>query len=177
VPKLLDLEIGTASLVIRVILGLICAGIVFFIFYYLPVNIKAILDFILSTVVPGSSSIPPSFTSDVLGIAVSPILPFSGLVLTVVTFLEIVMRGTKIYGPILIASGSFWLVVLYIVFEGGNIVFALDQSLFSGLSEILPSFALRISIGLIPIMLIFMLPSILTVTKGVVLVLGNRTPK
>ncbi|MGA2572930.1 MAG: hypothetical protein ABSF36_01830 [Candidatus Methanomethylicaceae archaeon] len=176
-PKLLDLEISTASLAIRVILGLICAGIIFFIFYYLPVNLKAILDFVLSTVVPGSSSIPPGVTSDVLGVVVSPILPFSGLVLTVVTFLEIVMRGTRIYGPILIVSGSFWLVVLYIVFEGGNIVFALDQSLFSGLSEILPSFALRISIGLIPIMLIFMLPSMLTVTKGVVLVLGRRGQK
>lgn len=176
-PKLLDLEIGTASLVIRVILGLICAGIVFFIFYYLPVNLKAILDFVLSTVVPGSSNIPPGATGDLLGAVVSPILPFSGLVLTVVTFLEIVMRGTKIYGPILIVSGSFWLVVLYIVFEGGNIIFALDQSLFSGLSEIISNFALRISIGLLPIMLIFMLPSILTIVKGVVLVLGSRAPK
>lgn len=176
-PKLLDLEIGTASLVIRIMLGLICAGIVFFIFYYLPVNLKTILDFVLSTVVPSYGNIPARIIGDVMGALVSPLLPYLGVVLIVVTFLEILMRGTKIYGPILIASGAFWLVVLYIVFEGGNIVFTLDQNLFSGISETLTSFALRISIGLTPIMLIFMLPSMFTMVKGVVLVMGRRAPK
>jgi hypothetical protein len=177
VPKLLDLEIGTASLVIRVILGLICAGIVFFLFYYLPVNLKAILDFVLFTKVPLSGNIISGATGDVLRALVLPLLPYLGLVLVVGTFLEILMRGTKIYGPILIVSGAFWLMVLYIVFEGGNIVFTLDQNLFSSISETLSSFALRISIGLTPIMLIFMLPSILTIAKGVVLVMGSRAPK
>jgi hypothetical protein len=164
-PKILDLELKALSLALRVIVGIIVAAITFFVLYYLPTNLQSIL----SQIVPAQALPTPSTLNPLLTGVTSSILPMIGLLLTVLVFLECLLRGSKAYGPILILTGLSFIAYLYLFFNSGTITVNLPASLLMGISA-------SIAIDLTTIMLLLMLPSILTIIKGIVLMTKKSGP-
>ena len=158
-PKILDLELKATSLALRVVIGIIAAAITFFVFYYLPTNLLSLISqFLPAQVLPPSSTLDPLLSS-----IMDPTLPMIGLVLTVLVFLEYLLRGSKAYGTILILTALSLIAYLYLLFNGGTITITLPASLLMGTS-------VDIALDLTFMMILLMLPSILNIIKGMVLI-------
>lgn len=164
-PKILDLELKGSSLALRVVTGIIAAGITFFLLYYLPANFLSLLG----QLVPAQALPDPSILNTLLSSLVNPSLPMIGLLLTVLVFLECLLRGSKAYGPILIISGLSFIAYLYLLFHGGTMTITLPASLLMGISA-------GVAVDLTVIMLLFMLPSLLTIINGAVLMTKKSGP-
>jgi hypothetical protein len=164
-PKILDLELKASSLALRVIVSIIAAAIMFFVLYYLPANLLSFL----SQFVPAQALPPPSTLNPLLSSIIDPTLPMIGLLLTVLVFLEYLLRGSKAYGPILILTSLSFIAYLYLFFNGGTMIITLPANLLMGIS-------VDIALDLTVIMLLLMLPSILNIIKGIVLMTKKSSP-
>ena len=164
-PKILDLELKALSLALRAITAIIVAGITFFLLYYLPANFLNILG----QFVPAQALPDPSILNPLLSSLVNPSLPMIGLLLTILVFLECLLRGSKAYGPLLILTGLSFIAYLYLLFHGGTITITLPASLLMGISA-------GVAVDLTTIMLLLMLPSILNIIKGAVLMTKKSGP-
>jgi len=164
-PKILDLELKALSLALRVITGIIAAGITFLLLYYLPANFLNILG----QFIPAKALPDPSILNPLLSSLVNPSLPMIGLLLTVLVFLECLLRGSKAYGPILILTGLSFIAYLYLLFQGGTLSMTVPPTFLMGISA-------GVALDLTTIMLLFMLPAILTIIKGAVLMTKKSGP-
>jgi len=164
-PKIFDLELKTTSLALRIVIGIIAAAITFFVFYYLPANLLSpISQFLPAQALPPLSTLDPLLSS-----IIDPMLPMIGLVLTVLIFLEYLLRGSKAYGPILILTALSFIAYLYLLFNGGTMTIAPPVSLLMGTS-------VDIALDLTIMMILLMLPSILNMIKGMVLITRKSGP-
>ena len=164
-PKILDLELKATSLALRVVIGVIAAAITFLISYYLPANLLSLL----SQFLPAQALPPPSTLEPLLSSIINPMLPMIGFVLTVLIFLEYLLRGSKAYGPILILTALSLIAYLYLLFNGGTMAIALPASIFMGTS-------VDMALDLTIMMILLMLPSILNMIKGMVLITRKSGP-
>jgi hypothetical protein len=151
----MDLELSSASLALRVISGAALAALVFVVFYYLPAN--------LSALVSGSLSATSSAAVSSVATAIVGSTPIIGLVLAALVFLGAVLRGSKVYGVVLIVIGILFATYTYLLLHGGSIGGTLPSNLSSGASG---NFAIDVSL----LMVVLLAPSILTVLKGTLLI-------
>jgi hypothetical protein len=157
VPRLLDLELSQKSLVFRLVSGILAAALTFLVFYFIPANIMTLV----SGFIPSNAR---AAVNAVLSSIISPAMPLLGLFLTVLAFLSSLLRGSKVHGPIIILEGLCFIAYLYLTFQGGIITITLPKELLRGLSA-------SLQLGLVNLMLLCMVPSLLTVVKGVILTL------
>ncbi|MGC8936220.1 MAG: hypothetical protein ACP5KV_02485 [Candidatus Methanomethylicaceae archaeon] len=154
-PRVLDLEIGTRWLVLRIVAGAILSAVVFFFLSYVPSNLPGLICRFL----PADIS---NVAAQILSGLVHPILPALGAIVSATVFLEILFRKTKAYGPILIISGLVAVLYIYFAFQGGVMVIHLPKGLTMGV-QVSAYFDLTI------IMVLVMLPALLTILKGAVM--------
>jgi len=129
------------------------------VFYYVPANLAGLVSRFLPS---GSTTAVSSVASALVG----PILPVIGLALTVLVFLATVLRGSSPYGMILVITGLLFVDYTYIIMQGGTIGIDLPGGLPQGASG-------NISIDAGLLMLILLIPSLLTVVKGVLLLMAR----
>jgi hypothetical protein len=159
-PRLLDIEVSGGRMAIRLVTGIIGAVIAFVVLYFIPTSAASLV----------SGSVPASFAAGInslISSLVNPVMPPVGLVIAVLVFLGALLRGTKIYGPIVILLGILYLAYIYLFFGGGNLNVQIPQGIAQGVSG---SLVLQVSL----LMSLFMIPAILTIVKGVVLSLPRK---
>lgn len=155
----MGLELSSLSLAIRLVSGAVLSALTFVVFYYVPANLAGFVSGRLpSSIAPAASSLASAL--------VGSTLPTIGLVLTVLVFLGLVSRGSRPYGMILILTGLLFAAYTYIIMQGGTIRIALSGNLPQGASG-----NFTIDVGLL--MMIFLIPSLLTVVKGALLLTAH----
>ncbi|MEM3447578.1 MAG: hypothetical protein QXP38_01680 [Nitrososphaerota archaeon] len=159
-PRLLDLEIKTGWLVVRVIVGALLSAAVFLLLSYLPLNLPEIVR----RFVPAEVS---NAAVQVVSGLVHPLLPSLGTVLSILIFLEVLFRKTKAYGPILILAGLVSALYIYFAFHGGVVGIPIPKGITMGVSA-------SAYFDLTMIMLLVMLPALLTTLKGVVMAIRHE---
>jgi len=124
------------------------------------------LPFNLSRVV--SLFAPVDMGGSILGILpalVNPALPLAGIFLMVLVFLQVLMRNTKAYGPVLTVAGIGFMAYVYLAFWGGTIQTTLPTDVTMGLST-------NLAVNLTVLMLIVMALPLLATAKGFILTFG-----
>jgi hypothetical protein len=162
-PRILDLEISTPKLIMRVIVAFILAGIDFFFFYVLISPNDTFLQKIL----------PPSISSHVqsaMSSFVSPSLPLIGLAIVALIFFDQIFKGTRIEGAFLIIMGSLFAWYTYTIFGGGTMNLNIPQGLVQNISG-------NITVHAALLMWLFILPSLLTVVKGALMLYNSNKRK
>lgn len=155
----MDLQLSSASLALRVISGAALAALVFLAFYYLPANLSALV----------SGSLTPSNAAAVSSVATALVgsTPIIGLVLAALVFLGAVLRGSKVYGAVLIVIGILFATYTYLLLHGGSIGGTIPSNLSSGASG---NFVIDVTL----LMVLLLVPSILTVVKGTLLLVPHE---
>ncbi|MBC7113632.1 MAG: hypothetical protein H5T34_06445 [Candidatus Methanomethyliales bacterium] len=154
-PRLLDLEIGTGWLALRIVGGALLSALVFFFLSYVPLNLLELINRFV-----------PHELLNIVGSIVSglvhPFLPTLGAIVSISVFLEVLFRKTKAYGPILMLAGLASTLYVYFAFQGGAITLILPKGLTMGVQ-------VKAYLDLTIIMLLCMLPTLLTVLKGAII--------
>jgi hypothetical protein len=100
--RIFDLELTRRRLALRVFSAFIFAGLTLFVFYYLPTHIVEIARyFIPDSFIPEINSLSQSFSSSSL--------PILGILLAILTFVETMIKGSWVFGALLVVLGSFWI--------------------------------------------------------------------
>lgn len=163
--KILGLELTVASLALRLVLGaFLCAG-AFLIFYYLPANFVKLASGAMG------GEIPPA-ASGLLSSLIDPLLPQVGLVLAAAIFICALLRGTKAYGPVTIALSLVYAAYVVLWFHGGAISIAVPEELLGG--ELPFGASLSVIVDMPLLMVLFLVPALLGVIKGVLLILMTK---
>ncbi|MDG6988623.1 MAG: hypothetical protein JRN21_04780 [Nitrososphaerota archaeon] len=152
--RLLGAEVTSGQLAVRAVLAVVFGGLAFLVFYYLPVSAAGLVKQVAG---PANASV-----ASVVNGLVSPDLPAIGAAVAALVFLGVFLRGTKAYGPILIAAGAAFLAYFYVALQGGTITLALPQGIQYSASG-------NISIGVADLMYLLMVAPALTIVKGAVL--------
>lgn len=158
--KLLGLELSGGAFGLRLAAAIILGSVEAFLFYYLPTNVGSL----------ASGYLPSSYSSQINSVisgVVSPLLPILGLVIAVLGFLGILLKGTKIYGLIIALIGATFAGYTYLFFQGGTIRLNMPPGLVQNVTG-------QISLELDLVMLLLIVPSLLTIVKGGVLLMQSR---
>jgi len=161
--KLADLNLSGPRFALRIIGGIFFAAVVLFIFYYLPSHLTELVSPYLS-----SQYIP--YLNEITSAIVSPGIPFLGILLAVITFFDVLLRGSWTYGIILIVTGVLYLAYDYLLFLGGQLLISdyptnVTQSPIY--QQVLPI--------LYALVIILILSTLLSIGRGVYLIVkGNR---
>jgi len=161
-PKILDLQLKTSSLVLRLITGLIAAAFCFILLYYIPANLPSLIY---------SYGLRDEMIINLVKGLINPMVPAIGLAVATLELISAIMRGSKIYGPITIILGVLLAFYFYLLFQQGTIVIPLSGTIYPGLSG-------SIIVQASTLMLLFMLPGIFTILKGTLVTLqSTRSPR
>ena len=155
--KLLDLDLSRGAFILRMIFGVIVGTINVMLFYYIPTSIASLASGYLP------SNNVSSFNAFISGL-VNPLLPIIGIALGVFGFLGILFRGTRIYGLFVSCIGVLFVAYTYVFFQGGTIHVNIPYGLVHNVSG-------NLELGLNLLMLLFVIPSLLTIVKGAVLLI------
>ena len=156
----MGLQLSSASLAIRAISGAVFAALIFLVFSYLPANAPALV----SGSLPSSSATAASSVTSAL---IGSTLPIIGLVLAILVFTGMIVRGSRVYGMVLILIGLLFAAYTYTIFRGGSIGITLPSNLPLGASG-------NLAIDASLLMFVLLVPSLLTVAKGVLLLAVHR---
>ena len=155
--KFFDLDLSPRSICVRVASAIIFASLEGFLFYYLPTHLASLLSLYL----PRNSS---SNIQSMIAALVSPALPLTGIAISLIAFFGILLRGSKIYGIILVVDGILFSFYTYLFFQGGTMLVKIPSGLVQGISG-------SVAMDLTLVMWLLILPSLLTIVKGGVLLL------
>jgi hypothetical protein len=164
---LINIEISKKRLIGRIFYGLFWAGLILFFFYYLPTHFEALIaPHVPQVYFPMLESLAQSISQSAL--------PYLGILLAGLAFVETVINGTWVYGVILVITGFFWLIFDIILFSTGL--------LFSNLlpSSLLESYQLSQSETafivwmLVFMVIIFVVFSITTIVRGAQILVRYR---
>ncbi|MDE1858606.1 MAG: hypothetical protein KGI26_06050 [Thaumarchaeota archaeon] len=154
-PRLLGLELSGGRLALRAVLAAVFGGLAFIVFYLVPAALGGLIS-------QSAGSAGGTYAASVAGALVSPALPIVGLGVAALVFLGVLLRGTKVYGPILVVLGVVLLVYVYTAFQGGTVNLAIPKGAqYSATGSV--------AIDLAPLMYLLMLAPALTLLKGVVI--------
>ena len=160
--KILNIEVSSGRFILRIFEGLFIAGLILFFFYYFPTPLAEIAGRFVSITPSEAQQISNAGAS----IASSP-LPIIGVLLALLAFINAIIRGTWLYGAILVLTGFFWITFdLYLYFEG--LLFA---NLFPSTiqqSQIPPQYQVyfspaTITTALTIVIILFMISSLVTI--------------
>ena len=152
--RLLGVEVTSQQLAARGVLAVAFGGVAFILFYYLPVSAASLVSQVAG---PAGAPLAP-----VVSGLVSPDLPAIGAAVAALVFLGVFLRGTRAYGPILMAVGVAFLAYFYVALHGGTVTLAIPQGVGYSASG-------DVSIGVADLLYLLMVAPALTVVKGAVL--------
>jgi hypothetical protein len=158
--KILDLHLSTTKFALRLSWAIILSGLTLFFFYYLPTHLASVI----------SAFVPPQYFAQVNAVAsnfeASPVLLYLGVLLSVLAFFDVMLKGFWGYGIVLIISGLFFLAYFYYLFKSGLFFVPIrplnsnsPSSTLNGLTYALDSLAI-----------LFILSTILSIARGVLLI-------
>jgi hypothetical protein len=110
VPRILNKQISTARLVSRLILGSFLAIMILLLFYFLPTHLTSL----------ASPVIPHQYMPEIQGYVsylTDTSIPYLGVLIAVMFFLDAIFAGTWGYGVILAGSGLVYITYDLILFE------------------------------------------------------------
>jgi hypothetical protein len=164
--RVIDINVPTGRFAGRIAYALFRSALILVLFYYLPTHLMAFVSRIPETYLQLAQYVASSFSN-------SP-LPFLGIVIALIAFVEIVTKGTWIYGAILISSALAWLSFDLILLSKG-VLFA--NLIPTGLIQAynLPASAVSlITWTLISMVLAFLLMEFVYIFRGVRIIRKNR---
>jgi hypothetical protein len=161
--RILDLQLSKKDLALRLASALIFAGLILFVFYYLPLHIEAIASyFVPSRFLPEITSLASSFASSTL--------PALGLLLALLVFTETILRGTWAFGVLLIMIGSFWILYDLTLYREGLLFSGLVPSTINigGGEQLLvsPSVQSELVFVFTGVIIMFIISSVFTIIRG-----------
>ncbi len=112
-----------------------------------------------------SSFAPQTYQGPIAAAAsslINPILPTIGLLIVALIFLASLLRGTKIYGILLMILGLTLASYVFVAFQGGTVSVTVPRG-------VIQNVAANVTVQLTSLMLLLMIPSLLTIVKGGVL--------
>jgi glucan phosphoethanolaminetransferase (alkaline phosphatase superfamily) len=157
-PRILGIDLTGKAIVLRVIEAIFFSMLAFAFFFYVP------------TVLPSSVSGFVTVTggglgSHVLSNLIAPTAPTLGLFIVLVVFAGVVLRGSRVYGPLLVLNGFAFALYVYSIFQGGVIRVQAMGDAFGATNA-----SLSLSLDVTWIMVAFMVPPALAILKGVILI-------
>lgn len=158
-PKLLDLRLTGRSLAFRLVTAILLGAVILLILSYIPANLPALL----------SPHIPLKMRPAVnalLSALIDPALPSIGLIITLLISLSILLRGSKVYGPLQIMLGLSFTAYIYLLFQGGLIDITIPEG-------IIPTLYGTVRLQLSTLMVLFILPGLLTALKGIIITIAK----
>jgi hypothetical protein len=158
------MELSGGALALRIVIGALAASMVFVVFYLVPSLIGSLASGISTgggTGVSIQGMVDSLFPST---------LPLIGILLTILTFVGVVVRGSRPYGAILILNGILFAAYFYILFQGGTISLTLPGGLPASASG-------TVSLGVSALMWIILVAPLLTIVKGLVILFVPAQPK
>lgn len=159
-PRILDLELSMPRFIGRIIAGVILAGIDFFFLYVLISPNSSFVENLLP------ASLAPIFAA--MHKFVTPTLPIIGLVIAFLIFFDQIFKRTRIEGGFLIIMSSLFAWYTYSIFQGGTMHITIPSGVIQNVTG-------DITLSASLIMWLLMLPSLLSIVKGVLmLVYSNR---
>ena len=159
-PKILDLELSTPRFIGRIIVAVILAGIEFFFLYVFISPNSSFVENLLP------ASLAPIFSA--MHKFVTPTLPIIGLVIAFLIFFDQIFKKTKIEGAFLIIMSSLFAWYTYNIFQGGTMHITIPSGIVQNVTG-------DITVSAALIMWLLILPSLLSIVKGVLmLVHSNR---
>ena len=165
--RLVDIEISKARLAGRIIYGLFWAGLTLFFFYYLPTHFNSLVGpYVPQAYAPAVHYVAQSISN-------SP-LPFLGVALAALAFVEIILKGTWIYGAILIVTGIFWLLFDITLFSRGLLFANLLPSTIIQNYHLAPGTISAIVWILVIMVVIFVISSLFTIGRGISVIVNSR---
>lgn len=159
--KFLGLNLSVASLVMRLVLGIILGAGSFLIFYFVPANFEKLASVALSEV-------PPAVVA-LLSSLVDPYLPVVGMALAATVFLCVLLRGTKAYGFVTVALSVLYAAYVVLWFQSGAISIAVPEDLLGGDLPFGVSLSIRFEMPFL--MGLFLVPAAIGIAKGILLLL------
>ncbi|HRR53830.1 MAG TPA: hypothetical protein P5168_03295 [Candidatus Methanomethylicus sp.] len=170
---ILGLEISTGRLALRIAAGVMLAAVLFAFLSLLPMAAQGIL----------SEFLPEEFGAfyDVIAPLIHPALPFTGAAIAFLSLLIVVLRGSAAYGPVTAAFGLAFIAHILLAFSFGTPSLAFPPEMITQALQEALNMPVAIDIELAAyadltgLMLVFMLPFILTVIKGVILTVSRRS--
>ena len=159
--RLADLEISRVHITLRIFAGLALAATVLFLFYYLPSNYSTLF----SPLIP-HQYLPyvGLFISDML----SSGIPFLGVLLAVIAFFDILLRGTWTYGIILVVTGLIFIAYDVLLFRNGQLF-----TLSSSASESAAIYS-KLSLEITLIIVVFIISTIISIGRGISLIVRRN---
>jgi hypothetical protein len=164
--KIFDSEISTGSLLARTIAGLLMASLTVILLYLIPK--------ILST------SFTKGEETGELALILSQIInPYTNILVVAVALLvllTILLRKTRAEGPMLIGLGTLLFLYFYSLLHGGIINITFPESLldFARIIGINIRMNITLQVNITAIMILFSLPSIMIIAKGLFLILKQK---
>jgi hypothetical protein len=158
--KLLDIEIKSTRLVLRILTALFLASLSLSALYLAPV---ALINYL--KVIPDAQL--QSFINQLL----DPRLPIIGLIATAFVLLPMTLRKTNAEGPLLICLGISLLSFAYILFHGGTITLPIPMTeVQKSMGVNVPtSIQATVTVNITTLMLAAMSTPLLIIVKGVLL--------
>jgi hypothetical protein len=159
-PKIGDLELSNTKLAVRIIGGLILAGLILFLFYYLPSHLTQIVSpYVSGSYIPYLNNLVSELTNS--GI------PLLGVLLAVIVFFDVLLKDSWIYGIDLIITGLLFLVYDIFLYRTGQFFsFGPETTQSPIYSEITPLFSI--------IIIILLIWTVYSISRGVSLVLHRN---
>jgi len=169
-PEFLGLRISLGRLVLRGVLAFIAAFFTFALLYLIPLDIAELAG------MGAPPQLQPQVAQIVAGI-IHPALPALGLALTPAVFLAVLLRGSRVYGPLVIVESALSFAYVFFAFQGGTFTIDIPQSLISSISALPLGIQLSIflQVNLAFIMILFLVPCALGIAKGALLTLRKRS--
>ena len=99
--RVIDIQISNARFAGRIVYAMFRFSLTMFLFYFLPTHIMAFASLVPQTYYQLAQYVATSFSKSAL--------PFLGILIALIVFVEILIKGTWVYGAVLITSALSWL--------------------------------------------------------------------
>jgi hypothetical protein len=164
--KILDTEISSGELIVRIIAGSIASAITLILLTVLPSIVSSVTGpvFIIKSV------------DSIIGQVLNPIVPVLGAIVSLLILTSILLRKSRIEGPLLISLGAATLLYFYVLQSGGITRINITPNLLeiSKITEISIKVNASISLNSVTLLILVAITSVLIVVKGIILIRRAR---
>jgi hypothetical protein len=157
----MDLEISAARLALRVLIALILFSLSLAVLYFIP---SALLD-LTSTRIPNAQLLA------LINQLLDPRIPTIGILSSFLVLATMMLRKTKLEGPLLILLGASLITYSYVLLHGGTIDIQIPVTQIQNALEINIPMTIQasLSLSIVALMLASMCPPIFIIFKGAIL--------
>jgi hypothetical protein len=164
--RVIDINVPAGRFAGRIVYALFRSFLILLLFYYLPTHLLAFLSHVPETYMQLAQYVASSFSN-------SP-LPFLGMVIALIAFVEIVIKGTWVYGAILISSALAWLSFDLVLLSKGVLFANLVPTGMIQAYHLPPSAVSVVTWSLVSMVLFFLLMELGYIVRGIRIIRKNR---